>query len=89
MQSALARVGILIDAVDRLGEHGASEGFGLPQDHNPNAILLAPHDILPVGNGLARAEDGSKRRFRDPSSRMRSWAWRLTATFPRPGTFGK
>jgi len=59
-------VSILVDAVDGLGEHGAGKWFWPPEDDDPNAILLTPHDILPVGHSIASRENISKRSLRDP-----------------------
>ena len=62
----LGRVGLGLDAVSRLHQGCGAEGFRLEKDHEANAVLLTPKDVLALGHRVTTEQDGLELTFRDP-----------------------
>ena len=55
-----------LDAVCRLHQGCATEGFRLEKDHEGDAVLLTPKDVLALGHRVTTEQDGLELTFRDP-----------------------
>ena len=60
------RLGLGLDAVCRLHQGCATEGFRLEKDHEGDAVLLTPKDLLALGHRVTTKQGGLELTFRDP-----------------------
>ena len=67
----LRRLGLGLDAICRLHQGCAAEGFRLEKDHEADAVLLTPKDVLALGHRVTTEQDRGKLTSSSSRARLR------------------